>query len=334
VAFFPRDGTDIDALIRKADGAMYRAKEVGSGTFRLYEARMAVASRQTQGLHADLRHALEREQLYVEYQPKVRLSDGRISGVEALLRWRHPTLGEISPATFVPVAEESGLIAPIGEWALREACAQAVAWQKDGLPPLPVAVNVSARQLLTADFEARIIDALQLTGLSPEWLELEITESVIAKDVEQASATICDLRRIGVRFALDDFGTGYSSLGYLKRFQVDRVKIDRCRRHRDRARHRQSCEECRLRDDRGRRRNGGTVSLPCGGGVRRNPGIPVQSPAVSNRRIAEAAWRRGARSGDLPQRRTGTGASKQARMSAPSRTQRCVAKRRSRRALP
>lgn len=226
VAFFPRDGTDIDALIRKADSAMYRAKEVGSGTFQLYEARMAVASRQTKGLHTELRYALEREQLYVEYQPKVRLSDGRISGVEALLRWRHPTLGEISPATFVPVAEESGLIVPIGEWALREACAQAVAWQKDGLPPLPVAVNVSARQLLTANFEARIIDALQLTGLSPEWLELEITESVIAKDVEQASATICDLRRIGVRFALDDFGTGYSSLGYLKRFQVDRVKID------------------------------------------------------------------------------------------------------------
>lgn len=226
VAFFPSHGTEIDELVRKADRAMYTAKSVGNGAHALYGPEMMLE----RGAHNDLapllRRAVGLEQLFVEYQPKIRMSDGRIAGAEALLRWHHPERGLIAPTAFVPVAEETGLIVEIGQWVLREACAQAVAWQARGLPAIAIAVNVSAHQLLHSNFETQVLDALQLTGLKPELLELEITESVIAKDLERVSTAIGDLRAIGVRFAIDDFGTGYSSLGYLKRFRVDRVKVD------------------------------------------------------------------------------------------------------------
>lgn len=226
VAFYPRDGLTIDALVGKASTAMIRAKEFGSGSIEYYAENMSAGLRPRLELEVQLQRALAKEELFVEYQPQVRLADGRIDGVEALLRWRHPSLGIVPPATFIPVAEESGTIVAIGDWVLREACAQAVAWQRGASPAVTIAVNVSARQLLLPDFEARVIDALQATGLPPERLELEITESVIARDVDRAAAAIRELRRIGVRFAIDDFGTGYSSLSYLKHFRVDRIKID------------------------------------------------------------------------------------------------------------
>ncbi len=225
-SLYPRDGPDVDTLIRHADIAMHHAKRMGSGGCQFFTPEMTDGLHPKLDLQAHLRRALDAHQLYLEYQPKVRLSDGVIDGAEALLRWRHPDLGIVSPATFIPLAEENGMIGPIGDWVLREACAQNATWQKNGLPPITMAVNVSARQLLQPQIGARVISALREAGLSAEWLELEITESVIAQDVEKVGAFIGELKALGVRFAIDDFGTGYSSLSYLKRFRVDRLKID------------------------------------------------------------------------------------------------------------
>jgi diguanylate cyclase (GGDEF)-like protein/PAS domain S-box-containing protein len=227
ISLFPKDGSDGPALLKNADTAMYRAKEQGRNTFRFYTAEMNVQILARLSLENELRYALERQQLQLHYQPQLDLASNRLIGVEALLRWHHPERGLIPPADFIPLAEDTGLILPIGEWVLRTACAQAKAWQTQGLAPLRVAVNLSVRQFLQADLAALVAQTLHDTGLAPHTLELEITESLLMRDLEGATVTLRALKTMGVQLAIDDFGIGYSSLSYLKRFPLDRLKIDR-----------------------------------------------------------------------------------------------------------
>ena len=178
-------------------------------------------------METQLRDALKRRELHLVYQPKVDLTDGHIAGVEALLRWHHPQLGMVSPANFIPLAEETGLIVSIGEWVLRTACAQAKEWQQMGLPKLGMSVNLSPRQFQQQDIVGLVTGVLEETGLAAEFLELELTETLIAQDTSKVTVTIDQLKAVGVQFSIDDFGTGYSSLNHLKRFKLDRLKIDR-----------------------------------------------------------------------------------------------------------
>ena len=226
VSLYPRDGADGETLLRNADVAMYRAKEDGD-TFRFYAPKMDQRVHETLEMEADLRRALERAELLLHYQPKVDLASGEITGAEALLRWQHPQRGLVAPGMFIPLAEETGLILPIGEWVLATACAQVRAWQVQGLEAVPVAVNLSARQFRKADLAETVHRVLRESGIAPRLLELELTESMIMRDPQAAAATMQQLKALGVRLALDDFGTGYSSLNYLRRFPVDSLKIDR-----------------------------------------------------------------------------------------------------------
>jgi len=219
---------DIDAatLLMNADAAMYRAKEQGRNNFQFHSGELNLRSRERLAMQEGLRHAIERDELFLLYQPQIDLRDDRLYGVEALVRWRHPELGVVSPASFIPLAEESGLIVPLGDWVLREACAQGRRWRDSGLPPISMAVNVSARQFREPTWIGAVARALHDTGLDPACLELEVTESMLMQDVEQAAGVMQRLRAMGVRLAIDDFGTGYSSLGALKRFPIDHLKID------------------------------------------------------------------------------------------------------------
>jgi diguanylate cyclase (GGDEF)-like protein/PAS domain S-box-containing protein len=226
VSLCPEDGQSADALIGNADVAMYRAKDTGRNACQFFTREMSEATQRRVEIETELRSAIARGQLHLAYQPKVGLATGRISGCEALLRWTHPQLGSVSPARFIPVAEESGLILPIGDWVLRTACAQNKAWQSAGVPPLAVSVNLSARQFLQPDVVAWVMSVLGETGLAPECLELELTESLIAQDVDKAIANLMRLKEAGVRLSIDDFGSGYSSLSHLRRFRVDTLKID------------------------------------------------------------------------------------------------------------
>jgi diguanylate cyclase (GGDEF)-like protein len=227
VSICPEDGDNADALLRSADAAMYRAKEQGRDNFQFYTQEMSVHAQQRVELETALRLAVERQEFELHYQPQVNLNTGRITGVEALIRWRHPTLGTVPPARFIGLAEETGLISPIGEWVLRTACAQAVAWHAAGYPQLSMAVNLSARQFRQSDMPQLVRHILIETGLAAEHLELELTESLLMKDSETIVQALRELKSIGVVLSLDDFGTGYSSLSYLKRFPIDIVKIDR-----------------------------------------------------------------------------------------------------------
>jgi len=227
IAMYPHDGSDVASLVKHADSAMYRAKRTNSG-FQFYEASMEHSISEHVRLESDLRRAMEQQdQLEVHYQPQASLVSGRIIGMEALVRWRHPTRGMISPVDFIPLAEETGLIKPLGDWVLRTACTQLQQFIRAGLPPLRVAVNLSVRQLLQKDFTASVEAVLADTGLAPELLELEITESTLMENAEDTLAALHRLHTLGVRLSIDDFGTGYSSLSYLKRFPVDIIKIDR-----------------------------------------------------------------------------------------------------------
>lgn len=226
VAVYPDECETADELIDNADVAMYHAKEAGRRTYQVFEQSMAEATQRRLDLETRLRAAAASNDLSLAFQPKLDLKTGTIVGCEALLRWNDPVLGSVSPAQFIPVAEDSGLIVPIGDWALRTACSQARAWQDSGLPPLRVAVNLSARQFLQQDVVAWVTRTLSDVGLSPEQLELELTESLIAQDIEKVIRTISELRSLGVKIAIDDFGTGYSNLSYLTRFRVDVLKID------------------------------------------------------------------------------------------------------------
>lgn len=226
ISVYPQDGQTADALIENADAAMYRAKKLGGNTYQFFTREMSDETKRRVDLETQLRLAIAQNQLHLAYQPKVEVASGRIIGCEALLRWTHPALGAISPAQFIPIAEESGQIVPIGDWVLRTAAAQNKTWLDAGLPPIVVSVNISARQFQQQDVAAWVLGALRETGLAPERLELELTESLIAQDVEQAIHAINQLKSAGVKLSIDDFGTGYSNLGNLKRFRVDTLKID------------------------------------------------------------------------------------------------------------
>ena len=225
IALFPRDGAEAGPLIRNAYTAMREAKSAGGGDHRFFSQTMNEANRQRMLLETRLRRALERGELELHYQPKVETETGRITGAEALLRWTDPELGEVEPKTIIPIAEETGLITAIGEWSLRTACAQNAEWQRAGFP-LRVSVNLSARQIVDEGLREKVVRALWDTGLPPDRLELEITESALLKNEEVASRHLSELKSVGVVVSLDDFGTGFSSLSYLKRFPVDVLKID------------------------------------------------------------------------------------------------------------
>jgi len=227
VAIYPNDGKAADTLMANADAAMYRAKEIGRDNVQFYTPALNSSAHEKFKLHEELRNALARNELVLFYQPQVNLKTGQIFAVEALIRWRHPTLGLLSPGRFIPLAEETGLIAPIGEWVLFEACRQNKAWQDAGLPPIGVSVNVSARQFREKHFPGLVGAALRDTGLEAKYLELELTESLIMQDVVQAVAMMRELQGLGVQLSIDDFGTGYSSLSSLKIFPVARLKIDK-----------------------------------------------------------------------------------------------------------
>jgi diguanylate cyclase (GGDEF)-like protein len=227
IALYPDDDQSVEGLIKNADVAMYRAKEQGGSNYQFYTANMNAAAFERLALESSLRKALERGELLLHYQPQVELETGQVIGAEALLRWRHPDLGLVPPAQFIPLAEETGLIVPIGEWVLREACRQNKMWQEALARPLRVAVNLSARQFRHQDVLELTARVLNETGLAPSCLELELTESYIMQNPESAIATLRDLKAMGVHLSIDDFGTGYSSLSYLKRFPIDAVKVDR-----------------------------------------------------------------------------------------------------------
>ena len=226
ISLYPKDGHDVDSLLKNADAAMYRAKEQSRNSFQFYTSEMNDRVVERMVIERHLRHALEMGQLEMHYQPQIELTNGRIVGVEALLRWHSPDLGTVPPSRFIPLAEETGLIVPIGEWVLKTCCEQNKAWQDAGLTPLTISVNISARQLQKKDLSGDIAGILRETGLKPRFLELEIVESMVMKDVESAMVIMNELKSLGIQLAMDDFGTGYSSLSYLKRFPFDRLKID------------------------------------------------------------------------------------------------------------
>ncbi len=226
IATYPTDGEDVQSLLRNADTAMYRAKDQGRDNYKLYTPKMNARIAERLALENSLRHGLERGEFLVYYQPQVDIASGVIVGIEALVRWQHPEWGLVSPAEFIQVAEETGLIVPLGAWVLRTACAQTKAWQAAGFPPVRVAVNLSARQFQQRNLIEVVDEVLKETGLEPRWLQLEITEGVAMRDVELNIAVLHELREMGVQMAIDDFGTGHSSLSYLSRLPIDVVKID------------------------------------------------------------------------------------------------------------
>ncbi len=227
ITFYPQDGQDVPELLRNADTALYDAKAQGRNSFQFFAKKMNQTVHKRLALQSNLRRALEREELYLLYQPQVETRNGRLVGVEALLRWQHPQYGMISPLEFIPIAEDSGLIVSIGEWVLQTACAQNYAWQQAGLPPIRMGVNISARQFQQQQLLIRLVrQTLRQTCLDSAWLELEITESVAMCYAPRTIKTLEQLKELGVHLAIDDFGTGYSSLNYLTQFRLDSLKID------------------------------------------------------------------------------------------------------------
>lgn len=227
IATFPTCGTDQGSLIKNADAALYDAKEQGRGVYRFYHEKMNVIASERLELSTNLRHAVDRTEFILRYQPQVNSFNGQIVGVEALLRWNHPEKGLIYPSHFVHLLEDTGLIVQVGEWVIREACSQAKQWQKAGLPGIPVSVNISARQFKQKNLVSMISQILIDTKLDPRFLQLELTESVLVDNIGITIATLRALHTIGVKLSIDDFGTGYSSLSYLKQFPLHEIKIDR-----------------------------------------------------------------------------------------------------------
>ena len=227
ISCFPKDGDTAEVLLQCADAAMYKAKDAGRNTFHLYQPELNTAATGRLELINELRHAIENQEFRVYYQPRVDATNGQIIGAEALIRWQHPEKGLISPDKFIPIAEETGLIIPIGQWVIDETCRQNRAWQQAGLPPICVSVNLSPIQFRQPNLIDAISNTLQQTGLAAQFLELELTESFFMQDLERINITMTALKTLGVALAIDDFGTGYSSLSYLKRFPVNHLKIDK-----------------------------------------------------------------------------------------------------------
>jgi len=225
IAIYPNDAKDTDTLMQRADTAMYHAKGTGGNDYTFFSEQMNVAVAVTQAVRGELRQALAGGEFALHYQPQIDLASGRVIGAEALLRWHSPKRGLVLPDEFISIAEDCGLIVPIGEWVLQEACRQAVHWQQAGLPELTVAVNLSAMQFRRGNLQQSVVQALSASGLAPALLELELTESLLIVEAEYALEAVRSLRSLGIRFAIDDFGTGYSSLAYLKRFPIDKLKI-------------------------------------------------------------------------------------------------------------
>ncbi len=226
ISLFPMDGKDTETLLKHADIAMYRSKDQGRNTYQFYSSDMSAKTFERLSMETNLRHALERKEFILYYQPQIDLLSGRVTGVEALLRWQHPDLGLIMPSEFIPILEDTGLIIPVGEWVLHNACLQAQAWNNAELKPLRMAVNLSSRQFNELKFIDMMGRVLEDTGLKPSLLELEITESILMQNVGTTVSTLNAINNMGIRLAVDDFGTGYSSLSYLKRFPIDTLKID------------------------------------------------------------------------------------------------------------
>jgi diguanylate cyclase (GGDEF)-like protein len=227
IAMYPSDGADVQTLTKNADMAMYRAKDDGKNGFRFFSKEIKTQSIERLALETALRRALERDQFSLHYQPKVDMTSGQITGVEALLRWTHPELGMLPPMQFIPLAEETGLIVPIGRWVLKEACAQNMAWQRCGLRPISMAVNLSPRQFIDEHLLQDIDEALAASGMPPALLQLEVTESMVMQNVSRAIKVLNAIQSRGIRLAIDDFGTGYSSMSLMKQFPIDTIKIDR-----------------------------------------------------------------------------------------------------------
>jgi EAL domain-containing protein (putative c-di-GMP-specific phosphodiesterase class I) len=235
VSVYPDDGRDAETLIKNADTAMYQAKENGRHNYQFFTPAMNVRAVERQSIEESLRRALEQREFALHYQPKINLKTGAITGAEALIRWTSATRGPVSPAQFIPVAEDCGLILPIGNWALREACQQARAWADAGLPATTMAVNVSAVEFRDETFLQGVFAILSETGMDPRSLELELTESVLMTQAESTASILQALREKGVKVAVDDFGAGYSSLSYLTKFPVDALKIDQFVRQIDKS---------------------------------------------------------------------------------------------------
>lgn len=227
ISLFPEDADDVDMLLKNGDVAMSHAKESGGNTFNFFAHEMHDRAVERLRLEIDLQKALEREEFVLFYQPQINLQTGKFSGVEALIRWRHPELGLLSPLKFISIAEESGLILPLGTWVLNEACRQACVWQQAGIQPIRMAVNISSYQFRQDGLVAMVKQALENSGLPPSQLELEVTEGSIMQNIDKTISTLNQLKEIGVTLSVDDFGTGYSSMNYLKRFPLDTLKIDR-----------------------------------------------------------------------------------------------------------
>ena len=227
ISYYPGDGDDAGALLQAADTAMYHAKESGRGTFRAFTRELNAAAQRWHTLSNDIHGACDRGEFMLHYQPQISVESGTMTGVETLLRWNHPKEGLIPPALFIPLLEERGLIVDVGKWVLQTACQQNARWQAEGLPPVRIAVNLSAHQFYRGDIVHTVKEALEMAGLAAEWLELELTESLTLDDTETTLRIMRELKDLGVSLSLDDFGTGWSSLSYLRRFPLDRIKIDR-----------------------------------------------------------------------------------------------------------
>jgi EAL domain-containing protein (putative c-di-GMP-specific phosphodiesterase class I) len=227
MSLYPRDCNDVHALIKNADTALYRAKDLGRNNYQIYSPAMNARALERMAMENSLRRVLERNELRVHYQAQVSLLTGKIVGMEALVRWEHEIGEMIQPSVFIPLAEQIGVIAPIGEWVLRTACHQAKAWQQEGFAPLRVGINVSASQLQDPKFADVVAHIINESKIDPKWINLEITESVVMEDVKEAVGKFRQLHDVGITLAIDDFGIGYSSLSYLKDFPVDQLKMDR-----------------------------------------------------------------------------------------------------------